>query len=41
MTTPQTPDPLRQDSEQVAIPGLMAGSEAPNVDVVLAVALGR
>ena len=34
-------DPLRQDREQVAIPVLMAGSEAPSVDVVLAVALER
>ena len=39
--TPAVADPLRQESEQAAIPVLMAGSEAPNVDVVLAVALGR
>jgi hypothetical protein len=34
-------DPLNPDSGQVAVPALMAGSEAPNVDYVLAVALGR
>lgn len=34
-------DPLNPDSGLVAVPALMAGSEAPNVDYVLAVALGR
>jgi hypothetical protein len=34
-------DPLNVDTGQVAVPAIMAGSEAPNVDYVLAVALGR
>lgn len=34
-------DPLNPDSGQIAVPAVMAGTEAPNVDYVLAVALGR
>jgi hypothetical protein len=41
MATTLVTDPLNPDSGQVAVPALMAGSEAPNVDYVLAVALGR
>jgi hypothetical protein len=41
MATTLVTDPLNPDSGQVAVPAIMAGSEAPNVDYVLAVALGR
>jgi len=34
-------DPLRTDSEQLAVPALLAASQAPDVDVVLAAALGQ
>ncbi|MDH3455836.1 MAG: hypothetical protein OER90_03250 [Gemmatimonadota bacterium] len=38
--SPTIGDPL-VDSGQLAVPALMAGQEAPDVDVVLAVAMGR
>ncbi len=34
-------DPLRTGSEQLSVPLLMAGTREPDVDVVLAVALGN
>lgn len=36
-----TLDPLQSDSEQLAVPSLLAERQAPDVDVVLAAALGR
>ncbi len=36
-----TLDPLQTDSEQLALPALLAERQAPDVDVVLATALGR
>lgn len=34
-------DPLRTDSEQLVVPSLLTANQAPDVDVVLAAALGR
>jgi F0F1-type ATP synthase membrane subunit c/vacuolar-type H+-ATPase subunit K len=34
-------DPLRTDSEQLAVPALLAARQAPDVDVVMAAALGQ
>ncbi len=34
-------DPLQSDSEQLAVPSLLAERQAPDVDVVLAAAMGR